>query len=651
MTPFKQGKFEHSGSHLYHLDQSLAVDLESPHPLVLIGSRGSGKTTLLKALDHEERRSNTSLQAQLGNDTFRGWFIGRYTKLSQHPCRALESLYGAGTPIEGRIFGLYMDALFVRLIAESVSGLVSDGVMQASPERSEADVASECFSSFPDVLSWIGRDVPCTLLEVAKAALQIMHRLQQTAECQRTPLEISSQIRIPGFGEFSRGVSRVLADFCDAASLRNITTENIVTRPKNVNWHFKVCIDEAESVTEQHIRVLNTITRLSEFPLFPVFSFVGQPIDLSATLIPNITQQSADVRKVLLDDSDDDTFKRRAEGVATVRCRAALSDESIEFQSSITLGHCNLDSLIDGIVRTSEGKESAELLKSAQNFIEKWGQSDSDDTSPSPLPFIDAYIAKHDRLEPPDPTAVKGARKQSSETFRKKRVVAFLAICDELGCHDIPFAFDRMVLGVSDHCIRDFLSQMHYMFSEFSPVFTGESLRAFVSGPIAIPIQTKATRQASTIKRDSLPISGVDRPDMTRKIVEVFGRTTHILQSKMSEAGRFVLVGGSNNDREDARRVLRSAAEAGFLRIVDDGAPPDPLRGFRVHTSLAPTYGFSYRGAYYPVSVKFADYSEIISCDVPRRYESLAKRIADRAGTTGSTGPLLFPEDDEASTQ
>jgi hypothetical protein len=54
-------------------------------------------------------------------------------------------------------------------------------------------------------------------------------------------------------------------------------------------------------------------------------------------------------------------------------------------------------------------------------------------------------------------------------------------------------------------------------------------------------------------------------------------------------------------------RLVRDAAEAGYLRMASKSGA---RWRFRVHTSLAPQYGFSYRGAYHDVKLSTDDLLE-----------------------------------------
>ena len=97
-------------------------------------------------------------------------------------------------------------------------------------------------------------------------------------------------------------------------------------------------------------------------------------------------------------------------------------------------------------------------------------------------------------------------------------------------------------------------------------------------------------------------------PAEANQFVDGLARITALIQStgrnfeqlRTPERGIFTYRGSPGHSTEDGTQneiLIRDAAEAGFLKILDDSTS-DELR-FRVHASLAPHYDFSYRGAYY----------------------------------------------------
>jgi hypothetical protein len=641
-SPFARGKYEESTKHTYFLPHQISR-LESARPTVLFGSRGSGKTTLLRSLDWQERFENPTLRNQLGNDPFRGRFIGVYTKLSGHACKSVDFLHASETPLEGLIFGFYLDLLSIELIAAAVSGLISDGILIDQTGRMEQTVANHFVSNWCDLLEWSNLS-PCrTVRDVGEASSQIRKKIERSAQQSIAPKELAGQIRIPAFGEFAKSVSAQLGEACNSCGFGTNGTEN--------SWHFKICLDEAEVLSDRQQLVVNTLIRMASDPLFPVVSYVSRPSDLSQTLIPKLTLQKADLQQISLDDQTPSEFAELAEGVATVRCQQELDDASVRFGLISTLGSLNLNQLVGEILRNSENPAGVELQVLAERFSTDWGIGDDGDESP---PYYQAFIADRLKLSPPNPSEFKSKRRQESEEFRKKMRVAYLAICKHLGKQNVPFASAEMVLGVSDRCIRDFLSQLHQIFIEKYPTVSGADLRVFLRTSVSPTDQDKAIRRASEQKRDSIPRSGVLRPVQVGRLIRGLAFITAFLQCRIPterqsgfiECGIFQLRGGTHDERREATRLVRDAAEAGFLRLTGTDDHAEPLEGFRVHSSLAPAFGFSYRGAYYSTPLDIATFHRILQSRDDSELAEIGKRLASGRSQYDDPQRLLFAEEE-----
>ena len=109
---------------------------------------------------------------------------------------------------------------------------------------------------------------------------------------------------------------------------------------------------------------------------------------------------------------------------------------------------------------------------------------------------------------------------------------------------------------------------------------------------------------------------------------------------KSSERGVFGLsLSSIPEDAEWLVRLIAETAEAGYIKILGQEKQVE----FRVHSSLAAAYGFSYRGAYYKVGIGHDDLLAIVRCQVDRKERAaLITRLAqalDRADI--STMPLF----------
>ena len=93
-------------------------------------------------------------------------------------------------------------------------------------------------------------------------------------------------------------------------------------------------------------------------------------------------------------------------------------------------------------------------------------------------------------------------------------------------------------------------------------------------------------------------------------------------------------------------RLVEEAAEAGFLRVLDS----DPgLLKFRVHTSLAASFGFSYRGAYYECPVSVQDLESLRTAEPGAEPgEAIARLAARISGATEGDLPLFKGRENDA---
>ena len=242
---------------------------------------------------------------------------------------------------------------------------------------------------------------------------------------------LTQQLRIPDFGELGRSASQLLATFCNE-SLLFVDNCQVDVRQK---WHFKVCFDEAEVLSERQQIVINTLIRLAQVPLFHVVSYVSRPIDVTNTFKPSLTLQKADLNLVMLDKDDREAneFRQFAEGVASVRVRNALDDPMAKFECKQSLGSLSLNGLIHLKVAVSEKTDVVnELRRLAESFNRDWEVDESDDGKTIPR-YIEGFLASRRGLRPADVNIPKAKRQIESAEFRKKNVVGFLAICRLLG--------------------------------------------------------------------------------------------------------------------------------------------------------------------------------------------------------------------------
>ena len=236
-------------------------------------------------------------------------------------------------------------------------------------------------------------------------------------------------------------------------------------------------------------------------------------------------------------------------------------------------------------------------------------------------PILRAYIDQ--RLRPKDEGGDErwSRRRHESRTYRKNMVSAYLSIFSEFNTTP-KYAYDRMVIGMSDRCIRDFLLQVEEVF-----VGSGLDLPTFISRTTPTPLQSKYLRLASERKFEDLKSWVLHTHDRVNSLVKGLAWYTASIQSsgpgsrqlKAPESGRFVLsrsedlqLDGPEESQACVRLsdVVRDAAQAGYLRILSSN---EQTIVFRVHASLAAHFGFSYRGAMYNLSIRGEDLVDLMA--------------------------------------
>lgn len=632
-SPFSDNRFELELRHLYFLQEEIYTTLQRTKPCFLIGSRGTGKTTLLRSLSWRERSNNEGLRAQFGKDTF-SEFIGVYIKLPEVQLDGISIWLNETDDVQKRaIYSRYLELIQLQEIFDAVSELEVAGELQYSAAL-EHKVVKKLIDDFGDELYLNnGTSKPPTSFAELSSSTRMLRRFVEKASQQGTaPLAVLSALGSPAqLCNLSREVAKRLAEVISSECL-----------PKVV--FFKVCFDEAETLDSFGVQILATWVRLSTDPLYHVISFVSKPESLSETLVPNLTVQIADVEFIDLDNINDTQFRSFAEGVTTLRLKAFsrraaqhLPIENVQpFSTERLFGKLNLNFLLWSSLRASESAFSKELLSKAalkgggEEQSTRGRSSQGDDSA---LPIYETYLEmRTNRIRPNENLQKWSKRAEASQFIRKANVAAYLSIMHELKTTP-KYAYADMILQLSDSCIRDFLNNIEFIYRK-----SKLSLPKFLeASKIKATIQSSGLLDASKAKVKSLPTQGVNHPSCTAKLVAGLGKLTQLLQCqskdgvrhlKTTERGIFQLATSKNTEStKRAVTLIIDAAEAGFLKIL----PSDELLiQFRVHTSLAPAYSFSYRGAYYPVPVQTLDILALADAADDKEIERLAYKFFNR---------------------
>jgi hypothetical protein len=322
-----------------------------------------------------------------------------------------------------------------------------------------------------------------------------------------------------------------------------------------------------------------------------------------------MTLQAADRELVLLDEMTMPDFQDLAVGVSRARVRWQLEEPSAEFDVAGILGPLSINGLLNLLLSRSVSPDAKALLAKAKEYIRMpffaEAEEGEETTGPLPgkhLPVYQAYLVEQLGLIIPSPSGPYWERRrQDSAELRKRMVAAYLSLCHSLSM-DVLYASADMVFQLSDNCVRDFLFQIEEIYQQ-----SRCSLKDFLVQTVSALDQSVALNRASLKKRNSIPRSEIQSPKEIGRIVSGLAMITANIQRtsrdkrhlRSSERGLFRVTFSSRPGSNDGemRKLVADAAQAGFLHLEKaEGA----TWKFRVHTSLAPAFGFSYRGAYYP---------------------------------------------------
>ena len=232
-------------------------------------------------------------------------------------------------------------------------------------------------------------------------------------------------------------------------------------------------------------------------------------------------------------------------------------------------------------------------------------------------------------------------RNQESREIRKRMVSAYLSICKEFN-QDPIYRSAEILLGVCDNSIRDFLSNLDEIFHA-----SNCDIDKFITTTVPLYTQDTAIKQSSQKKLNSLPQAPVTSPGGVGKLVYGLGHLTSVIQTssndsshlRSSERGRFSIKKTGGQKEQRITDLIIQAAEAGFLRIVQD---TEKQLIFRVHTSLAPALTFSYRGAYYDTPIEFFHLERMLNAEDKTNLEQITKDIANSIYNIGDSKQLMF---------
>jgi hypothetical protein len=636
---FSLNRFEYEGRHTYYIPRDIGDRFEKRKPAFLIGSRGTGKTTLLMSLHWRERLTNKSLQRQLGDRLRSSQMIGCYLKMPDSRIAAIEQIRRLVTENTYQaVVSTYIECLAIEVMLDAVVGISDRAVVETNPDK-EARTAVAIVESISDciALSAPGGDRPRTLRHAQRACAAMRRRIERAAiECSDSSVK-ATPYSSESTGVLSRKVAKLLLDH-----LRN---EGVL----DGDYFFKICLDEAECIPTDQVKVLNSMIRTSDSSLFLVASFVREPSALTETTSPELFVSQADRDIVRLDKQNDKDFANFCEGITNARIQEYYSDAPAAFSIKDTLGSYSINDLLTAALSGDIGADARALLDRCRAFQGSTARTAGNVHSDEPLPIYETYLSEKLGVSESPRGAPKWKRRlEDSATRRKWMVAAYLAICSEYR-RTVVYASASVLLQLCDKSVRDFLSFMESALPDYPRLIGGP-----LAQPLSIQTQNAAFRGVSRTKFESIGVNGVSEPAPTRRLVKMVGSLTRIVQTqgkqhsniRVSERGLFRISANSEVQRRFPAvfRVLRDGASAGYIVLIEHSAD---WWYFRLHTSLAPHFETSYRGAYYISKVEVDDIAKGVALDSDDELDKLISAIGRRLAAIDDDAPGLFDGDQQ----
>jgi hypothetical protein len=629
--------------------------LESARNCLLMGSRGSGKTSALLCLGWEERANNISLIKELGSG--KPEFISVYSKLHHHVSAAInkipwETVVGShaaeGTAYE--YFSVLIELLASELLITAIVKMRADAIINYSFE-SEATTAD----AIRDIILSSGFDSSANILpDLSSCAAWCRDRrlLTHKRGARQMLTEVLDSLPSTRPGQFLQSVVGRLD-----ALLRLPSSANALPS----TFHFKICFDEAETLTPEQQRFLNTLVRRSTAPLFWIVSTVDRNFETTETVERGQSLTATDREIIDLDYHNHMAgFKAFAEQIASLRIKNALgcyaSQEPTEYDDlqvrvDYLLDHFSINCAIDRLIQSSKSAFASQLRIWAEEFGREYKGDDGQlnrkafprerPRRPRQTPrFYEAYLIK--KLFPQKTLrevmpAEKDHRINFFAALRRKQYGALLCIVREGRFSHVPYFGVESLLKLADGNIREFLEILQVMFAIVASK-AEDPLLLFVSHSrresIGWTTQRKAFSEASEIKLNGITNRHAEVGGSVSTLIQALGRLTYLLQSdiegsgalRTAERGNFsidlselVSMHGFDRDGviERTREVIDRCIEDSLLKEAGPLGSARPvshsrtLYQVRVHQRFAPYFRTSLRGAYATQTIPARSIAEI----------------------------------------
>lgn len=642
--------------------------LEDARNSLVIGTRGSGKTSALLCLDWKERATNVSLIKELLNEPLQ--FVSVYSKLHDHISASVDLIPWetiVSDALHETVSFDFFSALIELLVAEQLLHSIMDmrGDAIVNYEFDDERVASSSIydvaknsrlaipkEPFPDLAAcwtWLLN------YHIELHHLGSRHHLQKALD-----LLPASQP-----GRFLNRVVKILHRLLTSPNSNNQLPEK---------FHFKICFDEAETLSPRQQIYLNTILRSSEAPLFWVIATVDRGFETTETLNRGQSITSADRRVIYLDGPEaDDVFLNFAQRIVSLRIRNELGcfkstkrtqyDEvRVDFRR--LLDNFSVNTAIARLIGPRKSRYSERLRSWATEFDSivygPKGKSRREGAEKRQS-YYQAFLLKklfpNRRLSDVLPND-KNELANRLSNLRGKQYGALLCIVREGHFGYVPYFGAECLLNLADGNIRELLEIVGSLFDAAVTEYGEEAVSIFAglnsAGRISWSNQRKAFEQASHAKLNGIANRHAEIGGSVTRLVYGLGQLTYLLQTDIgqlralrssAERGIFEIFleeihqprNQPNLTREiviqRTREVLDRCIEDSLLKEATQGprkAPAGESRNhyqIRLHQRFAPFFKTSIRGAY--VSQKIS--ADLVASLCTDAFASDTQQWADRA--------------------
>jgi hypothetical protein len=660
-SPFSYDRWEKDKDHLIWLPDDFYT-WEEPKNLFIFGSRGTGKTTLLKAFGWFERLYNESLKEQVRDSEglFFKRYIGIYIDALDLPLsdfsKSFEYLEMENDEIEKKIsnktrknvkllkeriqhneekqleiakaFSIYLELVFIQLLINAIRELRSKNYLYFSTD-SENEVIKKILEELPEIGAYLETNENLRINDLKFVFKKMGEDVSNSISDKKST---GKQLRSREIGKILREIGIKLLDLC-ATSGKDLIHNN--------TWTLKICIDQVESFEVWQQKIVNTLIAKNISNISFIIASNSEYIEKDLTFIRNHSL-SADDRLIYNIDSQYEDhpkkFKKLIQGVVKLRIeryckKRGFPCDNPDFNLIKILGNFTINDQLDLVIQETQQsdalafrqkviefrpiwnkifhKNKNKLLKIDITFNEETDEINYDDSSDT-LPYTEYYLIEKLNLQLPSENDIEQIYKLLSAYLNKKKIAAMLCICSEYK-QQIPFSGYKMIMMLSDNCIRDFLRQMKHIFASLSE----SQQKNFVNIQIKSDNQKAAILKASKEKYDKIKTTSTYSQTETENLIKTLGLITSGLQISCKtqsplvnpEKGIFYLNYAPIINTADYYRLLElinSAKNNYFILVKEQKSNKAGLIQFqkiRLHRLFSPVFKFSYRGAYHDVPI------------------------------------------------